>query len=112
MTFNEYQIASRRFCRYPDIDNNVIYPVLGLMGEAGEIADKFQHIIRDYDQKMSPEMQAGIVKEMGDVLWFMSQLASEMKVSLEDVAQGNIAKLSAREDKGLLHGHGDDREAA
>lgn len=109
MTFEEYQKESRRTAQYPDAGNNVIYPTLGLSGEAGEVAEKIKKVIRDKNGIIDAETRNAIAKELGDVLWYAAQLATELGVSFEDVAQGNLEKLFSRLDRGKLHGDGDER---
>ncbi len=109
MKFSEYQEKSRITALYPDKDNNFIYPTLGLVGESGEIAEKIKKVIRDNDGKMTDEKKIEIGKELGDVLWYISQLATELGIDLNDVAQGNIDKLYSRMDRGVIQGSGDNR---
>lgn len=109
MTFEEYQKKSRQTAIYPDKDNNYIYPTLGLSGEAGEVAEKIKKVIRDKDRKMDDETRLALKKELGDVLWYLSQLSTELNLELEDVAESNIEKLFKRKEKGNLHGEGDNR---
>ena len=109
MTFAEYQAKSRVTALYPDQGKNYIYPTLGLSSEAGEVAGKIKKVIRDKGGVISAEDQQEISKELGDVLWYLSQLASEINLELEDVAQNNITKLYSRMERGTLHGNGDDR---
>ena len=101
MTLNEYQEQSRKTAVYPDAGNNFIYPTLGLAGEAGEVAEKVKKILRDKNGQVDEETRATLQKELGDVLWYITQTASEMGLSLEDIAQGNLDKLFKRkkEDK-------------
>lgn len=109
MTFEEYQNLSRKFAAYPSHGSNFVYPTLGLTSEAGEVADKFKKIIRDEDGKMSEEKKLEIVKELGDVLWYLSQLSSELDVSLDKVASTNLEKLHSRMERGKISGSGDNR---
>lgn len=109
MTFEDYQKESRRTVRYPDAGHNFIYPTLGLSGEAGEVAEKIKKVIRDKNGVIDPETRNAIAKELGDVLWYVSQLATELGIGLEDVARGNIEKLFSRLERGTLHGDGDER---
>ena len=109
MTFNHYQEKSRETAIYPGAGNNIIYPTLGLIGEAGEIANKVKKIQRDDDGILGPITRLAIIDEIGDVLWYLSQLATEIEVSLEEVAIQNIEKLQSRKQKGTLHGSGDSR---
>ena len=83
--------------------------VLGLVGEAGEAADKVKKIIRDKGGYASEEDKAEIIKELGDVMWYVANVARYMGVSLSDVAEGNIEKLASRKKRNKLHGEGDNR---
>jgi len=109
MTFNDYQTTSRQTAIYPNADNNFIYPTLGLSGEAGEVADKIKKVIRDNNGEMTDEIRMNLSKELGDVLWYVAQLATELGLKLDDVAAGNIEKLLSRKERGVLHGNGDER---
>jgi len=109
MKFSEYQEKSRVTALYPDKDNNFIYPTLGLVGESGEIAEKIKKVIRDNDGVMDDEKKTEIGKELGDVLWYISQLATELDVDLDEIAQGNIDKLYSRMGRGAIQGSGDNR---
>ncbi len=109
MTFKEYQEESRKTAIYPDKDNNFVYPVLGLVGEAGEVAEKIKKIIRDKEGIVDQESREKVMKELGDVLWYLSQTATELNLSLEKVANNNIEKLKSRQERGKLQGEGDNR---
>lgn len=113
MQFSDYQKASRVTARYPDAGNNFVYPTLGLAGEGGEIAEKVKKLMRDRGvftpADVSDELRAEILKELGDVLWYTAQLATEFGVDLDAVAEQNIAKLKSRMERDTLHGDGDNR---
>lgn len=109
MTFEEYQNLSRKTAVYPNKDNNFIYPTLGLVGEAGEVAEKVKKILRDSGGMITDEKRAELAKELGDVLWYVAQMATELNIPLEQIAKGNIDKLFSRMDRGVLHGQGDNR---
>ncbi len=109
MEFKEYQKKSRETAIYPEKDNNFIYPTLGLAGESGEIAEKIKKILRDNNGKISEEARKEMTKELGDVLWYLSQLSTELSISLEEVASLNIEKLISRKKRNKLHGSGDNR---
>jgi NTP pyrophosphatase (non-canonical NTP hydrolase) len=85
------------------------YPALGLAGEAGEVAEHAKKAIRDDGGMLSGERRQAMAKELGDVLWYVSQLASELGLELEDVAQANLEKLLSRQRRGVLSGSGDER---
>ncbi|MFA5431788.1 MAG: nucleoside triphosphate pyrophosphohydrolase family protein [Candidatus Paceibacterota bacterium] len=109
MTFQEYQDEARKTAIYPNKDNNFVYPTLGLAGEAGEVAEKIKKVIRDGNGIVSEEKKVEITKELGDVLWYVANLAKELGISLEEVAQKNIEKLQSRQQRGELQGSGDNR---
>ena len=109
MNFKDYQKKARRTAIYPNKGNNFVYPTLGLMGEAGEVAEKMKKVIRDDGGKITKEKRLEMKKELGDVLWYLASLSSELKLSLEDVAQFNLEKLMSRKKRGKLHGSGDNR---
>lgn len=109
MTFEEYQKQSRQTAVYPDVDNNFIYPTLGLASEVGEAINKIKKISRDGGGVLNEEKKLEIKKELGDVLWYLSQLGTELKMSLEDIAAYNLEKLLSRKERGTLHGDGDNR---
>jgi NTP pyrophosphatase (non-canonical NTP hydrolase) len=109
MDFKEYQKKSRKTAVYPQAGKNYIYPTLGLAGESGEVAEKIKKIIRDKKGKISRKTRAEVEKELGDVLWYISQLASELKLDMDNVAEKNIEKLYNRMKRGKLKGNGDNR---
>lgn len=107
---NDYQAKARQTAIYPDQGKNFIYPVLGLVGETGEVAEKIKKIIRDEDGQLTPAKVTDIKKELGDVMWYLAQLSTELGLSLEDIAQGNLEKLASRHKQNMIHGDGDNRE--
>lgn len=109
MTFEEYQKQARKTAVYPDADNDFIYPTFGLVSEAGEVADIVKKAIRDDGGEVLPEKRDAIKKELGDVLWYVAQVASEFGFSLDEVAAHNLEKLNSRKERGTLGGSGDDR---
>ena len=109
MDLNAYQDAARLTALYPDVGNNPIYPTLGLSGEAGEVADKVKKVLRDRNGQFYDSVRVEIALELGDVLWYVAQLASELGYELEDVANQNLQKLRDRSSRGQLKGSGDHR---
>ncbi len=109
MTFKEYQEKSKETAVYPSIGERFVYPLLGLVGESGEIAEKIKKIFRDRNGVVDEETKKEIRKELGDVLWYLSQIATELDISLEEVAFSNIEKLMSRKERSQLHGDGDNR---
>jgi NTP pyrophosphatase (non-canonical NTP hydrolase) len=108
MELSEYQRQSRRTAEYPR-EAWLAYPALGLAGEAGEVAEHAKKAIRDDAGKVSDERRAAMAKELGDVLWYVAQLASELDLDLDQIAQGNLDKLFSRQARGVISGSGDER---
>lgn len=109
MDMHEYQQRSRKTALYPAIGHPVIYPTLGLVNEAGEVAGKIKKVFRDKDGQISEETRQALKSELGDVLWYIAQVATELGLDLEDIARGNLEKLSDRMARGKLGGDGDMR---
>lgn len=109
MTFREYQKKSRKTAFYPNKGKNFIYPTLGLAGEAGEISEKIKKAIRDDGGKITKERKQDLEKELGDVLWYLAQISTEVGLSMDKIAETNLFKLSSRKKRGMLHGSGDNR---
>jgi NTP pyrophosphatase (non-canonical NTP hydrolase) len=109
MDFNEYQKKSRKTAAYPSIGHPVIYPTLGLVNEAGEVAGKIKKVFRDKGGEISPETRDALKAELGDVLWYIAQVCTELNIPLNDVAEYNIAKLYDRLERGKIKGDGDNR---
>lgn len=109
MEFNEYQKQARTTAIYAGAGKNFIYPTLGLVGEAGEVAEKIKKVIRDGDGTVDNEKRAELEKELGDVLWYIANLGAELGLEMDQIAQKNITKLKSRQDRGMLHGSGDNR---
>lgn len=103
--FNSYQDFVRGMKRYPE-KHAIMYPTLGLCGEAGEIAEKVKKWLRG--DKGDLDKQA-LLKELGDPLWYLASLADDLGFTLQEVVDANIAKLTDRKERGVLKGSGDDR---
>lgn len=108
MTLDEYQRHALETAIYP-AESRIVYPTLGLTGEAGEVADKVKKVIRDGHRDFTPEKKAEIMKEIGDVLWYCATLSHDLGYSLEEVAQTNVDKLRSRMERNRLSGSGDNR---
>jgi NTP pyrophosphatase (non-canonical NTP hydrolase) len=109
MDFSEYQTKSLKTAKYPVIGHPVIYPALGLANEAGEVAGKIKKVFRDMGGEISDETRNTLSAELGDVLWYVSQICSELGLSLDEIAANNLAKLFDRLERGTIQGDGDDR---
>lgn len=108
MKLTEYQILALGTAVYPE-QYNIIYPALGMAGEAGEVADKVKKVIRDDNSQFTEEKKKEIAKEIGDVLWYCAVLAHDIGFSLEEVGRMNIEKLKSKQERGKLSGSGDNR---
>jgi NTP pyrophosphatase (non-canonical NTP hydrolase) len=108
MELSEYQRLSRRTAEYPR-EAWLAYPALGLAGEAGEVAEHAKKVIRDDGGVVEKGRRAAMAKELGDVLWYVAQLASELGLGLDEIAAANLEKLISRQQRGVLSGSGDDR---
>jgi NTP pyrophosphatase (non-canonical NTP hydrolase) len=109
MLLSDYQTLSRRTATYPGAGENIVYPTLGLAGEAGEVAEKVKKLLRDDGGVLSEERRGALAAELGDVLWYVAQVATEAGLELEEIAQANIDKLLSRQERGVLSGSGDQR---
>lgn len=104
LTLNEYQKMAMETAIYPQ---PIIYPTLGLTGEAGEVSDKVKKVLRDNNSEFTDDRKLGIAMEIGDVLWYVATLSHDIGYSLEEIAQMNYEKLHSRQQRGKLHGSGD-----
>jgi NTP pyrophosphatase (non-canonical NTP hydrolase) len=109
MNFNDYQTQSRKTAKYPAIGHPVIYPTLGLTNEAGEVAGKIKKIFRDKGGVISEADRTALKGELGDVMWYLTQVCTELDLSLDDVAGYNLEKLFSRLERGKIGGDGDNR---
>ena len=109
MDFNTYQSFASKTAKYPNIGSNPIYPTLGLVGESGEVAEKVKKVIRDNNSIFDLNNKESIKNELGDVLWYISQLSLELGFTLEEVAERNLSKLKERSKNNKIHGSGDNR---
>jgi len=103
-----YQKVALTTAIYPR-EQAIIYPTLGLTGEAGEVANKVKKIIRDGSDSKDEKLVSEIKSEIGDCLWYIAVLANDFNIKLSDIASANIEKLATRKSKGTIHGSGDNR---
>ena len=103
-----YQQVAKTTAIYPR-EQTIIYPTLGLTGEAGEVANKVKKIIRDGTNKNNENLVQEISAEIGDVLWYIAVLADDIGCKLSDIANSNLIKLENRKKKGTIRGSGDTR---
>jgi NTP pyrophosphatase (non-canonical NTP hydrolase) len=108
-TFDTYQRASRRTWNLVHTDHPIVYPTLGLVNEAGEFAGKVKKIFRDKQGVISETDRDALKYELGDVLWYLAQIATELDLSLDEIAQANIDKLTSRLERNQIQGEGDYR---
>lgn len=108
MTLNDYQQKAIATAQYGE-GNKIVYPALGLAGEAGETADKVKKVLRDCGGEFTAEKKEDIAKEIGDVLWYCAALARDLGYELDQLAQMNVDKLKSRQERGVICGSGDNR---
>lgn len=108
MEFKTYQDGAKTTAVYPE-SARLIYPTLGLCGEAGEVSEKIKKIIRDGNGEVTEDKRTEILKEIGDVLWYIAALCSDLDADMGEVAQANLDKLFSRKERGVIHGNGDNR---
>lgn len=109
MTFDEYQRLSKGTAQYSDFIPPWVYLALGLAGESGEVVDKLKKVARNHNGEFSDEAKQEIARELGDVLWYVSQLCEQLGLSLAEVAETNRAKLEDRKKRGVIKSRGDNR---
>lgn len=108
MTLNEYQEKALETAVYPQ-EQRIIYPTLGLTGEAGEVSDKVKKVLRDKGGVFDEETRKAIALEVSDVCWYIATLAHDLGYTLEEICQMNYEKLKSRQQRDKLHGSGDNR---
>lgn len=111
LSFETYQHQTKETAIYPrEVEQEaLVYCSLGLISEAGEVGGKVKKLIRDKNFNISIEDKKQIISEMGDVLWYLSELSNTLNISLAEVAKSNIAKLMDRLERNVIHGDGDNR---
>ena len=107
--FSTYQRESRKTWNVIPMDHSIVYPTLGLVNEAGEVAGKIKKIFRDKGGVIGDDDREALKGELGDVLWYLTQICTELGLSLEEVAAANIEKLFSRLERGQIRGEGDER---
>jgi len=115
MPMHDYATAAMQFAIYPDA---LIYPMLGLQGEVGELSEKLKKFFRDNEYEvgmedciaeMPAELRLEMAKELGDVLWYITAIASDLGYELDEVAELNLDKLESRNRRNKIKGSGDNR---
>jgi NTP pyrophosphatase (non-canonical NTP hydrolase) len=109
LEFDDYQRQAARTGGAVQADHPIVYPTLGLTNEAGEVAGKVKKIFRDRDGVVTDEDRQALMLELGDVLWYLAELCTQLGISLDDVATANLRKLEDRTARGTLSGDGDYR---
>ena len=107
--FEAYQRESRKTWGVIAVDHPIVYPMLGLANEAGEVAGKIKKIFRDKGGVISDKDRDALKHELGDVLWYLTQICTELNLTLEEVATANLEKLFSRQARGQIGGDGDTR---
>ena len=108
MQLDDYQENAKKTAIYAP-EHMIMYPALGLAGEAGEVANKVKKIIRDGTSKLPDDWREQLASEIGDVLWYCAALSEDLGYTLGRIAKENEVKLASRKKKGTIHGSGDKR---
>jgi NTP pyrophosphatase (non-canonical NTP hydrolase) len=113
MNMDEYQLLTRKTALYPRDHENysaqMAYLTLGMVGEAGEVANRYKKVVRDDNYVISTDAKNDILAELGDVLWYLARIADELGCNLSEIGESNIEKLLSRAVRGKLGGSGDNR---
>ena len=107
--FDRYQQESRKTWNVIPMNHSIVYPTMGMVNEAGEVAGKVKKIFRDHGGEITEADRQALKKELGDVLWYLAQICTELDLSLQEVAEANLVKLFSRLERGQIRGDGDER---
>ncbi len=107
--FDRYQQESRKTWNVIPMNHSIVYPTMGMVNEAGEVAGKVKKIFRDHGGEITEADRQALKKELGDVLWYLAQICTELDLSLQEVAEANLIKLFSRLERGQIKGDGDER---
>jgi NTP pyrophosphatase (non-canonical NTP hydrolase) len=107
--FDTYQQESRKTWNDIPMNHSIVYPTMGMVNEAGEVAGKVKKIFRDRGGEITEADRQALKKELGDVLWYLAQICTELDLSLQEVAEANLIKLFSRLERGQIKGDGDER---
>lgn len=92
MTLNQYQEAAQRTSSTTTSQDKILNGLLGIFGEGGECSD----IYKKYLYQGHPPEKEHMKKELGDVMWYVAELATGLGMTLDEIAQMNIDKLQVR----------------
>lgn len=114
--FDHYQDqCASEFAFYPGM---LLYPALGLAGEAGEVVEKVKKLVRDDEMPLDegfdtrtidPEKRLAIARELGDICFYIAMIADDIDYTFSEIAEMNLEKLADRKNRGQLRGSGDNR---
>jgi NTP pyrophosphatase (non-canonical NTP hydrolase) len=105
LDYQNFVVSTKRY----DERFRLLYPVLGLASEAGEVAGKLKKIFRDEDGQINDEQRLRLIDELSDVLWYVTCCADDLSLSLHDLAVHNVEKLTDRVERNVIQGDGDNR---
>ena len=108
LTFENYEKIVMKEKVY-GCGNKILYPTLGLTGEAGEVSDKVKKVLRDNNGDFDVQKSIEIAKELADVLWYVTALSQDLGFDLDFIAQMSIDKVLSRRNRNVIHGEGDNR---
>ena len=107
--FKDYQRESRKSWNVIPMKHTIVYPTMGLVNEAGELAGKIKKVFRDKGGEIDEESRQALKGELGDILWYLTQICTELGLTLEEVAEANLEKLFSRLERNKIKGEGDNR---
>jgi NTP pyrophosphatase (non-canonical NTP hydrolase) len=112
ITFDQYQAVAESTAIYPGKGTNegLQYCLLGLASETGELCGKLKKAIRDGKGVITEEVRNDLLLELSDCLWYSASIASELGMSLRNIAERNLEKLNRRLETDTIAGSGDHRE--
>ena len=102
---NTYKEFTRKTAQYPK-EKEMDYLMIGLANEVGELLGKYKKMIRGDDTKQSFE---GWIGEMGDIMWYLMRICDVLDITLQEVLDYYIAKLTKRLADNSIKGDGDER---
>lgn len=106
MQMNDYQDLAGQTAQYP-AEQGMVYTVLGLASEAGELAGKLKKVIRDRGGVIDAADREAMAYELSDIAWYVAMVAKELGYSLNQIAEMNVLKLRSRKERGVIGGSGD-----
>lgn len=113
MTFDEYQKQALTTAytnpKHKDTLMDQTVWAMGIVGEAGEVIEKWKKMVAYNEGKITDEFLQDIKKELGDIVWYIAVLANSLDISFEEIMEVNLNKLKDRKERNVIKGKGDNR---